>query len=683
VSTDRRCVAGASGDHHAPLSVEVRIAEGGLATMEQLRPEDPQVIGGCRIIGRLGEGGQGVVYKAQRYNIDVAIKLSHTRITDGRSDNSARFMTEISAVRRVARFCTARILDMGIEDGRPYIVSEFIEGRSLQATVEADGPLSGGDLERLAVGTVTALAATHAAGLVHRDFKPQNVLLGRDGARVVDFGVAFVLDAPDTERKGRLGTPPYMAPEQICCDEVTALADMFSWAVTMTFAATGSPAFGDDSETAVFNRILHTEPDLADLPSPMHDLIARCLAKDSRRRPPARDVLLGLLGYEGTVPWPTTVDPKEEEPSGSSGSSGSADPSYPYTAPRSATLERDVLMPSGTSRAAAAERKPRPGGRTSGQSWRRVLAGLTAVTLAGVTVTAVYWFANRGEDGRKQTPLVARSQPPVQLTVGSADFPENNLLAEIYAQALESKGLEIRRRFNIGPRETYFPLIKAGEIDVLPDYNGALTSYLGGLNVETTKPMTTEAIDDELTKVLPDNLTALDSAKAEDKDSITVTRQTAKTNDLSSIADLQDVSKDMVLGGAPEFEARHQGVIGLRAMYGVSFKDFQPFRLDDYDSLVKLLNAGSIQAAALFTTDPRIRANDLVVLDDPKHLFSSQNILPVVYRARTTPAAKNVLNAVSAKLTTDDLLYMNTRIAVNKDPITSVAKAWLTQVNII
>jgi glycine betaine/choline ABC-type transport system substrate-binding protein/predicted Ser/Thr protein kinase len=648
--------------------------------MEQLRAEDPQMIGGCRLIGRLGEGGQGIVYLAQqRTGTKVAIKLSHTSITDGRRDNAARFMAEISAVRRVARFCTARILDLGIDNGRPYIVSEYIEGKSLQAFVEANGPLSGGDLERLAVGTVTALTATHAAGLVHRDFKPQNVLLGRDGPRVVDFGVAFALDAPDADRTGRLGTPPYMSPEQINGSEVTAAADMFSWAVTMTFAATGSPAFGEDSESEVFNRILHTEPDLADLPSPMHELIARCLAKNPKRRPPARDVLLGLLGYEGVVPWPTTVDPVDAVDD----SVESASSSIPNAAPRSLTMSRDHPLPSELSRGSdARERQPLSSGAAPGRPWRRVLAGFTAVALVGVVAAGAYWAADRDQNNGKQLP-VPPSRPPVELTIGSADFPENNLLAEIYAQALEAKGFRIKRKFNLGPRETYFQMIRSGDIDVLPEYNGALTSHLGGLNVENTEPMTTKAINDELTKVLPENLAVLNSARAEDKDSITVTKQTAKTHGLRSIADLESVSKDMVLGGAPEFESRHQGVIGLRATYGVSFKDFQPFRLDDYSTLVRLLKTGSIHAAALFTTDPRIQENDLVVLEDPKHLFSSQNILPLIYQPKVNNLAKTALNAVSAKLTTEDLLYMNTRIAVNKDRISSVAKAWLTQSNLI
>ncbi|MFI7639029.1 serine/threonine protein kinase [Nonomuraea sp. NPDC049400] len=262
---------------------------------EPLRPGDPQTIAAYRIVGRLGEGGQGVVYLGQAPDgRPVAVKVLRQSVG---SDN--HFAKEIAAARRVEPFCIAQVLDASM-DARPYIVSEYVEGPSLQQT----GRHHGADLQRLAVSTATALAAIHKAGIVHRDFKPANVLLGRDGPRVIDFGIARVADSAVTVTSSVVGTPAYMAPEQLAGAHVGPAADVFAWASVMVFAGTGTPPFGGDSLPAVINRVLNQEPFLGDLPEPLRSVVYACLAKDPRARPQMQDVLLRLLGGHAPAPGP-------------------------------------------------------------------------------------------------------------------------------------------------------------------------------------------------------------------------------------------------------------------------------------------------------------------------------------------------------------------------------------------
>lgn len=256
---------------------------------------------GYRLVGRLGEGGQGTVFLGRDpAGGSVAVKLLHARFT-GDADAQRRFLREIEAARRVARFSTARVLDAGVLDQRPYVVTEYVDGPSLQQLVTEDGPRLGGALESLAVGTVVALTAIHQAGIVHRDFKPANVLLGPDGPRVIDFGIARVLDGTATLTSQAIGTPSYMAPEQLRRGPVGPAADMFAWGVTMVYTATGTPAFGNDTVPAVIGRILRAEPELSGVPEPLRGLVAECLAKDPEVRPTARHVLDRLMSQEAMI----------------------------------------------------------------------------------------------------------------------------------------------------------------------------------------------------------------------------------------------------------------------------------------------------------------------------------------------------------------------------------------------
>lgn len=261
------------------------------------------------------------------------------------------------------------------------------------------------------------------------------------------------------------------------------------------------------------------------------------------------------------------------------------------------------------------------------------------------------------------------------IVVGSANFPENQLLAEIYAQALEDKGLKVTRKFDIGAREVYYDQVVKGGIGVFPEYNGALLSVAVDKNSTATS---TEDINAELKEKLPSSVEILDSAAAEDKDSVTVTAETAAKYNLKTLADLKPVAGDMTIGAGSEFKTRTQGGVGLKKVYGVDFGKFQPLDAGAQTTLVKLLKDGKVQAANLYTTDPAIVADKLVVLEDPKHLFSSQNVTPLVYKNAVNDKAKEALNAVSAKLTTDDLLEMMKKLVNDKEDADTVAEEWLT-----
>ncbi len=280
-----------------------------------LRSGDPTELGGYEILGRLGEGGQGAVFLGRPAGATgalpaadhVAIKLLHAGLA-GDEAARARFVRELEVAKRVARFCTAQVLDADVAGDQPYIVSEYVPGLSLYHVVRTEGPRTGGALERLAISTLTALTAIHQAGIVHRDFKPHNVMLGPDGPRVIDFGVARALGAAGETQN--VGTPAYMSPEHFTGGEVGPAADMFAWGTTMAFAATGRPAFGNDEMATVMHRILTGEPDLGDLPEPMRGLVLACLAKEPAQRPTAREAQERLVGAaSGASPAAPPIPP--------------------------------------------------------------------------------------------------------------------------------------------------------------------------------------------------------------------------------------------------------------------------------------------------------------------------------------------------------------------------------------
>ena len=300
------------------------------------------------------------------------------------------------------------------------------------------------------------------------------------------------------------------------------------------------------------------------------------------------------------------------------------------------------------------------------------LTTILASTIAAIALTACASGDPLAAAPSTSSAPAGSSAAQPAIVVGSANFPENELLAELYAGALEAKSIQVTRKLNIASRETYVPALKSGEIDLIPEYTGAFAKYLNP-DADTSDEATALA---SLKAALPENLVALEPSSAQDKDSITVTKETADKYSLKTIEDLVPVAGELVLGGPPEWKERAAGIPGLKKVYGLEFKEFKP--LDVAGPLtVQALKNGQVQAANLFTTDPAIKANNFVSLEDTKSFFGAQNVIPVLTKSKATPEVSAALNAVSAKLDTDSLATLVTKVVVDKADAADVAAEWL------
>ena len=317
------------------------------------------------------------------------------------------------------------------------------------------------------------------------------------------------------------------------------------------------------------------------------------------------------------------------------------------------------------------------------------VAALTAIGLAAVTAcssgsssssssapaSTTSAAATTSASGGASNPLGGAAASGT-VVIGSANFPENELLAEVYALALQKKGVKVTTKLNIGAREVYYPQVKSGAITIIPEYNGTL------LTVEadpTSTAKTTAEVDAALAAKLPSTLTVLNPAPAQDSDSITVTAATAAKYHLKSIADLKPYASTMVLGGPPEFKTRSDGIAGLKANYGLTFKSFDPLDTSGPITL-SALTGGKVQAADVFTTTPQIISDKLVSLADPKFNFAAQNVIPLIYKPALTPTISATLNEISAKLTTSALLQMDNAVITDKANYTTVAEGFLQSI---
>jgi serine/threonine protein kinase len=271
-----------------------------------LRAGDPARIGRYRLLARLGEGGMGVVYlgTSRQYG-RVAIKVIHPAYA-AVPNYLSRFQREVLALGRVQSVCTVRVIESDTDAVGPYLVTEYVEGPSLQDYVTENGPLDLRSLHLLGVGLAEALAAIHQAEVVHRDLKPSNVLVTPAGPKVIDFGVAKPLDLSGiTHTNGAVGTPSYMAPEQFQGEAVPA-TDVFAWGLTVAFAVTGQSLFGGGTFAVLASRITNDDPDLSAVPEQLRPLVASALAKDPAQRPTALN-LLWFLGLRSSLPAQTTT----------------------------------------------------------------------------------------------------------------------------------------------------------------------------------------------------------------------------------------------------------------------------------------------------------------------------------------------------------------------------------------
>ncbi|MER5649259.1 protein kinase [Streptosporangium sp. NPDC002524] len=259
--------------------------------IDPVRVGDPERVGEYQVVGRLGED----VYLATAPSGDrVVVRLLPADVSPG------RFREAMEPLREIPAFCTAQVLDSGLDGGtdgdRPYIVSEYVDGPTLRETVVSEGVLGAAALHRLAVGTMTALVALHQAGTVHGDLRPDAVVFGPDGPRVIDLGMARALEATASSTTRKVDVPAYSSPERLMGTSPGPEGDLFSWGATVVFAASGRSPFDAGTMSGTVNRIVNDEPDLGALPGELRGLVTACLAKDPARRPTASDTLLRLVG---------------------------------------------------------------------------------------------------------------------------------------------------------------------------------------------------------------------------------------------------------------------------------------------------------------------------------------------------------------------------------------------------
>jgi serine/threonine protein kinase len=259
-----------------------------------LREGDPPRIGRFRLTARLGAGGMGVVYLGEAKDCgQVAVKVVRPEVGDDQ-EFRARFSREVALLTRVQGLCTVRVVEADTESASPFLVTEYASGPSLAEHIKSSGPLGADMLYGLATGLAEALVAIHAAGVVHRDLKPGNVLLTQEGPKVIDFGIAQALDGTVLTQTGMtMGSPGFMAPEQVT-GKPWQPADIFAWGLTVAYAASGRPPFGTGPTEALMYRVLHGSPDIAAVPADLLPLVEAALSKDPSARPAARDLLAWL-----------------------------------------------------------------------------------------------------------------------------------------------------------------------------------------------------------------------------------------------------------------------------------------------------------------------------------------------------------------------------------------------------
>ncbi|WP_307873802.1 MULTISPECIES: serine/threonine-protein kinase [unclassified Frankia] len=287
---------------------------------EPLAPYEPTSVGPYVLLGRLGAGGMGTVYFAQGPGgRPVAVKVIRADLASDQ-EFRRRFRQEVDAARSVAPFCTAEVLDADPEAAAPYMVTEFIAGERLDEAVASRGALGSSTLTGLAIGVATALVAIHRAGLVHRDLKPGNVILSLSGPRVIDFGIAQVLDGAFARPTGwGFGSAGWMAPEQLTGQPIGPATDVFAWGMLVAYAGTGRHPFGGETDPDLAHRITGLDADLVGLPRELADLVRAALSKDPASRPAARELLLDLVerqpGAGRTAPVAQALGLAESPPS--------------------------------------------------------------------------------------------------------------------------------------------------------------------------------------------------------------------------------------------------------------------------------------------------------------------------------------------------------------------------------
>ena len=401
-----------------------------------LNPRDPREVGPYRLLKRLGSGGQGTVF----LGIDasgaggadlVAVKVLNTDFQDtGRLKWVLN--RELASARSVAGFVTAQVIAFDLDAEPPYIVTEFVDGPTLQDEVlEGRGPLRGSRLADVAIQTVIALEAIHAANVVHCDFKPGNIMLGPGGVKVIDFGIARAWDSVYQAASRVFGSAHFMAPEQVSNEPLGPPVDMFAWASTMIFAATGRYAFAGSNPVAVALKVVQDEPDLHGLTGPLADLVTACLHKEPARRPTAAQVRQALMA-------PATQR-------------------MPGPAARQLASLETAVLDSGqppAPPAITAPLVPKRRGRVG-----RVLAALLLLALVGAGAGFAWWQWDRGGAG-----VAGPSTPPDPNLVSLQAFAGNRSLADCSPLPPNERQLLRRSCAGAGVEATY-SLYKTSPVD--------------------------------------------------------------------------------------------------------------------------------------------------------------------------------------------------------------------------
>ena len=367
-----------------------------------LREGDPRWIGRYRLTARLGAGGMGVVYLgvAEDGRL-VAVKVIRPELADN-SEFLARFGREVAVLARVRGERVVRVIEAGADTRGPFLVTEYAAGPSLTASVEATGPFGPEGLFALATGLAEALADIHTAGVVHRDLKPSNVILAADGPKVIDFGIARVLDSVSLTRTGMtIGSVGYTAPEQVT-GQAGPAADIFAWAVTVAYAASGQPPFGIGATDAVMYRILHGQPDLGAVPAALRPVMEAALAKEPGDRPAAHEILNQLTA------WPPAPASPPVAPAVLSPPTATQAPSAMQAPPVTQAPQRP-----------APGRRPERGPRLTR---RQARIGIPAALLAGITALALVVLAGRHPQDSQEAGPAGERGTPLSRTLAAGPF---------------------------------------------------------------------------------------------------------------------------------------------------------------------------------------------------------------------------------------------------------------------
>ena len=300
----------------------------------------------------------------------------------------------------------------------------------------------------------------------------------------------------------------------------------------------------------------------------------------------------------------------------------------------------------------------------------RLLTGLVAVS----AVVALAGCASSDPLGNSSTSgsSDAASGP---IVIGSQAYYSNEIIAEIYAQALEANGIEVTRQFNIGQRDAYLPALESGDVQLFPEYTGNLLQYYA----PDTTARTSDDVYTALSEALPTGLEVLDQSPATDQDSYNVTKEFSDTNGVTSLDDLAKVTTPLTLGGNSELQTRPYGPEGLLSTYGVTV-GFTPIEDSGGPLTISALNDNTVQLVNIYSADPNIKTSGLVTLADPKGLFLASNVVPLINSDAATPEVTDVINKVSAALTAEDLVDLNSQSVNDQKSADTIAADWLKKV---